>query len=74
MHAKNSKVGFPCGGAATESACELKLENVLHCYIVEYQRFAVLHSLLRAVTRRLKSHNDLIIKHLLCYINDNGFR
>ena len=51
--------------------CELKLENVLHCYIVEYQRLTVLHGLLHAVTRWLKYHKNLIIKYLLCYINDN---
>ena len=61
----------PC--PASENPYALKLENVLHCYTVEYQRLTVLHSLLHAVTLRLKYHKNLITKHLLCYINDNDF-
>ena len=53
---------------------EMKLENVLQRYIIEYQRLAVLQALLHAVTRRLKSRKDLVINGLLCYINDNGPR
>jgi hypothetical protein len=48
--------------------CALKLKFVLHCYIVELQRLAVLHSLLHAVT----FYKLLITSGLLCYINDNG--
>ena len=47
---------------------ELKLKNVLQCYIVGYQYFTVLHSLLHAVT-----FYKLLIDNLLRrYINDNG--
>jgi hypothetical protein len=45
----------------------MKLEIVLHCYIVEPERLAVLHDLLHAVT----FHKLLIINDLLCYVNDN---
>jgi hypothetical protein len=45
----------------------MKLEIVLHCYIVEPERLAALHDLLHAVTFR----KLLIINGLLCYINDN---
>ena len=56
---------------AGESKYELKLKNVLQCYIVEYQWLTVLHCMLHAVTIARKSTKLLIVNGLLCYINDN---
>ena len=51
--------------------CQLKLENVLQCYSVEWQWLIVLHGLLHVVTSGQKWRKLLIANNLLCYINDN---
>ena len=49
---------------------EMTLENVLHCYMVEYQWFTVLHNLLHAVTNPREFRKYLTINDLYRYIND----